>query len=62
MQEPHTEDKPQKIQILDRPPKGSLCTSRGCDKKATQWKIVRVNGLDEQHSKCEDHGRSYNPI
>lgn len=31
------------------------CTVRGCNRRAKWWKIVRIDGLDVEVSRCEEH-------
>lgn len=32
-----------------------ICTKQGCMNRAKWWIDVRVNGLDEQHARCDEH-------
>jgi hypothetical protein len=35
----------------------SFCTKKDCAARATWWLTVRVDGLDVDHARCEEHSR-----
>lgn len=35
----------------------SFCTKKDCIERATWWLTVRVDGLDEDHARCEEHSK-----